>query len=288
MLKKEERLRLKKLLAEAIPLLCKNSLGLQVSSKFCVEAMIGITVDENQVAFICFKEAMSADGSHTSSHIYGEDVEYAAGGEGRGEGGDVEEEDDDCQFVDDPPPTSHNDYASQANKRIKVEQGGSSSERGVASGMNAGVKNECVDEGEYHLTSYNAKKRPYTRDNTTQQRFAVKHEEEEEEQFEGDGEEYDDGEMGQHDDEAGDLEYEEGYQVDFDNQQYQADYEDAAPAYDTPKPPKRGGGGGGAQRGMRGSGKSPGRPAGTLRKQSVVSLPSTSKFNTSDRQVRIL
>lgn len=49
MLNHEERVRLKKLLSEAVPLLCKNSLGRHVDEKFCVEAMIGITMDEQQV-----------------------------------------------------------------------------------------------------------------------------------------------------------------------------------------------------------------------------------------------
>ena len=64
-----EQQRLKKLLTDAIPLLCKNGLGFQ--SKFCIEALIGITLDESEVFLVSFKETVTADGE-TFSHQWSE------------------------------------------------------------------------------------------------------------------------------------------------------------------------------------------------------------------------
>lgn len=74
MMLKAEKLHLKKLLSDAIPLLCKN--GLPLHSMFRVEAMIGITVDESEVTLICFKETVTSDGE-LLPQVYGldDDVE---------------------------------------------------------------------------------------------------------------------------------------------------------------------------------------------------------------------
>lgn len=67
---KADKLHLKKLLSDAIPLLCKN--GLPLHSMFRVEAMIGITVDESEVTLICFKETVTSDGE-LLPQVYGLD-----------------------------------------------------------------------------------------------------------------------------------------------------------------------------------------------------------------------
>jgi len=45
-----EKLRLKRLLSEAIVLLCKN--GLPFSNHFCLEALIGVTLDREEVSIL--------------------------------------------------------------------------------------------------------------------------------------------------------------------------------------------------------------------------------------------
>lgn len=49
MVEKSEKLRLKRLLSEAIVLLCKN--GLPFSNQFRLEALVGVTLDEDEVTF---------------------------------------------------------------------------------------------------------------------------------------------------------------------------------------------------------------------------------------------
>jgi hypothetical protein len=69
MVLKVDKQGLSKLLSDAIPMLCKNSLPL--ASAFCVEAMIGVTllnngsasVTENNVVLICFKQTVDDSGS---------------------------------------------------------------------------------------------------------------------------------------------------------------------------------------------------------------------------------
>ena len=66
---KMEKQKLRKLLSDAIPMLCKN--GLPVTASFCIEAMIGITVlgseksdsDTGDVVLVCFKQTVSSSGS---------------------------------------------------------------------------------------------------------------------------------------------------------------------------------------------------------------------------------
>lgn len=57
--KKEEQTKIKNLLVEAITLLCRN--GLQYETKFSVEALIGITLDDNDVVLININEKFSND-----------------------------------------------------------------------------------------------------------------------------------------------------------------------------------------------------------------------------------
>ena len=53
----QERVRL--LLKEAIPLLCKN--GLTYNKEFCIEALVGITLDQNDVFLVSIKETVAGD-----------------------------------------------------------------------------------------------------------------------------------------------------------------------------------------------------------------------------------
>lgn len=54
MVMKEDKERLHHLLSDAIPLLCKS--GLPFKSTFCIEALIGITMADDEVLLISFKE----------------------------------------------------------------------------------------------------------------------------------------------------------------------------------------------------------------------------------------
>ena len=56
----EEKPRLHKLLSSAITLLCKNGLGL-VDLPFSVEGLIGISVNEEDVMYLSFKETVTPD-----------------------------------------------------------------------------------------------------------------------------------------------------------------------------------------------------------------------------------
>ena len=56
---KEDQQRLKDLLKDTITLLCKN--GLQFKDEFCVEALIGITLDQDNVFLVNIKETILSD-----------------------------------------------------------------------------------------------------------------------------------------------------------------------------------------------------------------------------------
>lgn len=60
MVYKADKLRLRKLLMDAISLLCKN--GLPVQSAFRIEATIGITLSEDEVVLVSFREMVQPDG----------------------------------------------------------------------------------------------------------------------------------------------------------------------------------------------------------------------------------
>lgn len=68
---KAEKLRLKRLLVEAIGLLCKN--GLPVHSSFRIEATIGITLSEDEVVLVSFQEVVQPDGTMVSEVNGGKD-----------------------------------------------------------------------------------------------------------------------------------------------------------------------------------------------------------------------
>ena len=59
MVGQSEQERVRHLLAEALPMLCKS--GLNYSSEFCVEALIGITLDKNDVFLVSIKETFKSD-----------------------------------------------------------------------------------------------------------------------------------------------------------------------------------------------------------------------------------
>ena len=69
---KAEQTRLKKLLAEAIPLLCKN--GIEYKSEFSIEALIGITLDKDQVVLISINETVNNSGSVVQQELEDEDI----------------------------------------------------------------------------------------------------------------------------------------------------------------------------------------------------------------------
>ena len=62
----DEQERVRQLLTEAITVLCKN--GLKYSSKFCVEGLLGITLDDNDILLVNIKETI-ANGSGSSVGI---------------------------------------------------------------------------------------------------------------------------------------------------------------------------------------------------------------------------
>ena len=62
----DEQERVRQLLTEAITVLCKN--GLKYSSKFCVEGLLGITLDDNDILLVNIKETI-ASGSGSSAGI---------------------------------------------------------------------------------------------------------------------------------------------------------------------------------------------------------------------------
>lgn len=73
---KEEKLRLKRLLVEAISLLCRN--GLPVHSSFRIEATIGITLSEDEVVLVSFQEVVQPDGAMVSEVNGSEEVSNEA------------------------------------------------------------------------------------------------------------------------------------------------------------------------------------------------------------------
>lgn len=64
----EKKSSLKKMLSDAVPLLCRSSLGIY-NSKLSVEAIICITVNNDDLVHISFNEILTADGN-TVSHTW--------------------------------------------------------------------------------------------------------------------------------------------------------------------------------------------------------------------------
>lgn len=64
----EKKSSLRKMLSDAVPLLCRSSLGIY-NSKLSVEAIICITVNNNDLVHISFNEILTADGN-TVSHAW--------------------------------------------------------------------------------------------------------------------------------------------------------------------------------------------------------------------------
>ena len=86
MVLKSDQQRIKTLLQEAIPLLCKN--GLSYQSEFCIEALIGITLDQNDVFLVNINERVcSAETSTTSA--FPEEEQVDCGGRGDAESVDL-------------------------------------------------------------------------------------------------------------------------------------------------------------------------------------------------------
>ncbi|ELU08279.1 hypothetical protein CAPTEDRAFT_220098 [Capitella teleta] len=61
MVMKEEQEKLRRLLSDAIPLLCKNALAFK--NEFTIEALIGITIDKDQVVLVNINDTLHADTS---------------------------------------------------------------------------------------------------------------------------------------------------------------------------------------------------------------------------------
>ena len=57
----DEQERVRQLLTEAITVLCKN--GLKYSSKFCVEGLLGITLDDNDILLVNIRETIGSGSS---------------------------------------------------------------------------------------------------------------------------------------------------------------------------------------------------------------------------------
>ncbi|ESN91566.1 hypothetical protein HELRODRAFT_96284, partial [Helobdella robusta] len=75
MILSEEQRRVKALLTETIVLLCKN--GLDFKSEFSIEALIGVTLDRNEVLLININESVKNDVDHddpSGSDYYNDDI----------------------------------------------------------------------------------------------------------------------------------------------------------------------------------------------------------------------
>ena len=59
MVMQSEQERIRHLLAQALPVLCRS--GLSFSSEFSIEALIGITLDKNDVFLVSIKETIKSD-----------------------------------------------------------------------------------------------------------------------------------------------------------------------------------------------------------------------------------
>ena len=79
MVLKSDQQRIKTLLQEAIPLLCKN--GLSYQSEFCIEALIGITLDKNDVFLVNINERVCSV-EKSSSSAFHEETRIECGGTG--------------------------------------------------------------------------------------------------------------------------------------------------------------------------------------------------------------
>lgn len=67
MIDKSQQVQLKKLLSEAVLLLCRN--GLPIDSPFSIEAMIGITLSEDEVFLVSFRETVTPNSTETSCEL---------------------------------------------------------------------------------------------------------------------------------------------------------------------------------------------------------------------------
>jgi len=86
MVLKSDQQRIKTLLQEAIPLLCKN--GLSYQSEFCIEALIGITLDQNDVFLVNINERVCSAETSTTSTFH-EEEQVDCGGRGDAESVDL-------------------------------------------------------------------------------------------------------------------------------------------------------------------------------------------------------
>lgn len=67
MIDKLQQVQLKKLLSEAVLLLCRN--GLPIDAQFSIEAMIGITMNEDEVFLISFRETVAPTSTEKSCEL---------------------------------------------------------------------------------------------------------------------------------------------------------------------------------------------------------------------------
>lgn len=65
---KEDKQHLHRLLADAIPLLCRS--GLPLRPTFCIEALIGITLEDDEVMLISFKQQIHADENLSKDDLF--------------------------------------------------------------------------------------------------------------------------------------------------------------------------------------------------------------------------
>ena len=70
MVVKEEQERVKTLISDTVTLLCRN--GLTYKSKFCINALIGITLDEDDVMLVDIRETVKSLGAEDSAEESGD------------------------------------------------------------------------------------------------------------------------------------------------------------------------------------------------------------------------
>ena len=58
MLSKDDKQRLKSLISETLILLCKNGLSTEVKSEFCIDGVIGITLDTEELLLVAINQVM--------------------------------------------------------------------------------------------------------------------------------------------------------------------------------------------------------------------------------------
>ena len=112
MVLKSDQQRIKTLLQEAIPLLCKN--GLSYQSEFSIEALIGITLDQNDVFLVNINERFCSVEKSTSSSAFHEETRVECGGTGDARSADLSDSVSDNEGRDNVKTVQKFNIASQS------------------------------------------------------------------------------------------------------------------------------------------------------------------------------